>query len=80
MKVTTENRVAFVAAFVDEDDRTISINNPRTGLTKADFDNISAKAVNVLIGDKYAAKFSRIKSARYITGTITNYEAGELNA
>lgn len=70
-KTTQNNELKLLAAFSDEDDRTISLSNPKTGLTKEQIDAVGVKALNVLIGDKYGAQFTRFKSARYVDTTIT---------
>lgn len=73
-KITTTNQLKLLAGFVDEDDRTISIDNPKEGLTWDDISNLADKSANVLIGDKYQAKFSRFKQAQYVETTITELE------
>ena len=72
--IKSSYQVKLIAGFVDEDDRTIAIDNPRDNLTWNDIENIEIKAANVLIGDKASAKFSRIKSAKYVDTTITEIE------
>ena len=67
--VNTFSELKLLAAFADEDDRTLTITNPRDNLNKSDIDNVGNKAVNVLIGDKYGADFTRFKSAYYRNGT-----------
>lgn len=70
--ISTFNNLKMVAAFSDEDDRTITLPNPKPSLTKSEIDAVGALAVGVLIGDKYGAAFTRIKTASYVEGTITN--------
>lgn len=67
--ITTNSRLAILAGFVDEDDRTITVPNPRDNLTEADITALNDKAANVLIGDKYGAQFSAIKKATRIDTT-----------
>lgn len=70
-KISTFNQLKLLAGFADEDDRTITVENPRSNLTKADFNNLTTASQNVIIGDKYGATFTRYKSARYVQGTTT---------
>lgn len=70
-KMTTVYNLKLLAGFADEDDRIITLPNPKSNLTKADIDAVGTKAANVLIGDKYGAAFTRFKSARIVEGTIT---------
>lgn len=72
--VTTFDQLKILAGFVDEDDRTLTINNPRSNLTEADVRAIEPLAAPVLIGDKYGATFSRFKSATKVRGTKTKLD------
>lgn len=63
---TTTDNVRLVAGFVDGDERTIRMPNPRTGITKADIQALDSLATGVLIGDKYSSDFSGFKAASYI--------------
>ena len=72
--ITTKNQLKLLAGFVDEDDRTITLDDPRENLTWSDIQNLAEKSTNVLIGDKYQAKFSRFKDAKYVDTTITEIE------
>ena len=60
---TTTKSLTIVAEFDDGDDRSISIDNPRNGITWADVQNLSQYAQNVLVGDKTGSPFNRIKAA-----------------
>lgn len=71
--VSTTKRLALLAGFVDEDDRTISVPNPRSDVTAADIVNLNARAQNVLIGDKFGAQFSAFKKATKYTTTRTKH-------
>jgi len=62
-KITNSSTLKLLAGFVDEDDRTIRLPNPRSNLTAADITALNALATPVLIGDKYGATFSRFKIA-----------------
>ena len=69
--VKTTNQIKLLAAFSDEDDRTITVNNGRSNVTAAEVLALAALATPVLIGDKYGADFTRFKSATYVTRTET---------
>lgn len=73
LTTTVTKRLAILAGFVDEDDRTITVPNPRDNITEADIVALNAKAANVLIGDRYGAQFSSIKKATAYTTTRTKY-------
>ena len=62
-KITNSTTLKLLAGFVDEDDRTIRLSNPRSNLTAADINALNELATPVLIGDKYGATFSRFKTA-----------------
>lgn len=64
----------LVAGFTDGDERTISLDNPRQGLTSADIRAIDSLAAGVLIGDKYQAPFQTFKDAGYQRTTVTNLD------
>lgn len=70
--IQTYSRLKLLAGFADEDDRTITIDNPREGLTQSNIQALEPAAAKILIGDKYGADFSRFKSAAYVRGTTTN--------
>lgn len=72
IKNTTE--VKLLAAFTDEDDRTITIPDPKANITEQEITNLQTLAANVLIGDKYGAQFTRFKEAYYIYKTTTDYD------
>ena len=71
-----ESKLVLLAGFVDEDDRSISLQNPVSGLTQASIESALNPYAHVLIGDKYQAQFSRFKSARYVTTVTTKYDLG----
>lgn len=64
----------LLAGFADEDDRTITVNNPRSGITAADINALAELATPVLIGDKFGAAFTRFKSATYVTKAETTLD------
>ena len=68
---TTYSRLKLQAAFSDEDDRTLTLENPKNDITEAQVHALESAAANVLIGDKYGADFTRFKSAAYVNGTTT---------
>ena len=72
--VKQSRELKLLAGFADEDDRTITVNNPKTGLTAAQINAVGELAAGVLIGDKYGAAFTRFKEANYVEGTTTTYD------
>lgn len=72
--VSESTKLVLLAGFVDEDDRSISLQNPIAELTEAQVESALNPYAHVLIGDKYGAAFSRFKSARYVKTTITKFE------
>ena len=72
--IKTTNQLKILVGFTDEDDRTITIDDPKDNLTWSQVETLETKSANVLIGDKYAAKFSRFKEAYYLNTTTTNLD------
>jgi len=72
--VKTTNSLKLLAAFSDEDDRTITVNNGRSNVTAAEVFTLATLALPVLIGDKYGAAFTRFKSATYVSKTETTLD------
>lgn len=72
--IKTTNQLKILAGFADEDDRTITLDEPKENLTWSNIETLQNAAINVLIGDKFAAKFTRFKSAKYIESTITEVD------
>lgn len=70
-KITKQ--LKLLAGFADEDDRTITIDNPKLNLTWADIEAFEA-ASHVLIGDKFGAAFTRYKEAKYVDTTLTTID------
>ena len=70
-KISTFKQVKLVAAFADEDDRTITLDNPVDNLTEQDIRALEPAAAKVIIGDKYGATFTRFKTAYYHNQTNT---------
>lgn len=73
-KTTQYNHLKLLAGFADEDDRTITLLNPKPNLTKEQINAVGEKAIGILIGDKYAAAFTRFKEASYVTGVTTTLD------
>jgi len=73
-KVSTYRQLKLVAGFVDEDDRTIRIDNPKQIVTSTEVNALNELAAPVLIGDKYQAAFSRFKSAKIVEGVHTELD------
>lgn len=69
--VKTSRTLQLVAEFVDGDDRTISVDNPISGLTAERINALNAYASGVLIGDKEQSAFQRFKSAKTKTISTT---------
>ena len=68
---TNSYQLKLLAGFADEDDRTITFDDPKPNLTMAQISALDSLAAGVLIGDKYAAQFTRFKEAKYVQSTIT---------
>ena len=66
-KTKYTKQLRLVAQFADEDDRTISLDDPKSTLTGA---QIKAVSGSVLIGDKAAAAFTKWKSAHVLEQTV----------
>lgn len=73
-KISTYSRLKLLAAFSDEDDRTLTLDNPVDGISESQIHALEPAAAKVLIGDKYGADFTRFKSAAYVKGTTTTME------
>lgn len=72
--IKSTNQLKLLAGFADEDDRTITLDEPKENLSWSDIAEVQDKALNVLIGDKFSAKFTRFKSAKYVETTITEVD------
>ena len=72
--VTSSSILSIVAEFTDGDDRTISMPNPKAGLSWADVEVLNSSASNVLIGDRAQANFYRIKDAKVKETTTIHYD------
>lgn len=73
-KIVSSSELKMVAAFDDEDDRTLTLSDPASGITESQIRGIETSAAKVLIGDKAAANFSRFKSAKTRTVSTTYFD------
>lgn len=71
--ITNTHELKLLAAFADEDDRTITIPNPKANLTKTQIEAFAEVAAPVIIGDKYGATFTRFKKAYYFDKTTVTH-------
>lgn len=57
--------------FVDGDDRSLTIRNPKSNITSSEIGELQTflQTTNVIIGDKAAGTFGRIRKAARITQT-----------
>lgn len=72
--IKTTSTLSIVAEFKDGDDRTITLDNPRGGLSAADINALNEPAAAVLVGDKDKADFLRFKSAKRKTTTVKHLD------
>lgn len=72
--VKSTSSLKLLAAFADEDDRTITVNNPQPNITAGQIHSLASLAENVIIGDKYGAEFTRFKSATYVDKVVTEVD------
>ena len=75
-KVVTKNELSLVAKFVDNDTRTLAIDNPKSGLTQADikaFETV-CKTTNAIIGDKGSADFHSFITAKTKSTKKTEFD------
>lgn len=74
--VKQSSNITLVLAFKDEDDRTITLDNPKASVSVADVLAIEdyIKSNNVFVGDKAGADFRRIKAAKTVTNVSTIYD------
>ena len=74
----TKSELKMEFKFADNDTRTISLDNPRSGLTKEDILGVVPKAVGVIIGDKAGAAAVGINTAFVSRQTITTLDIGNV--
>lgn len=78
----SKNTLQIVVGFADDDDRTFTVENPAPSIAAGD--SAAAAAVQdlsdyirqnqIILGDKNQAAFTRIKSAKVISGTTTYFD------
>lgn len=64
----------LVAGFTDGDERTISIDNPKSGLTSDQIRALDSLAAGVIIGDKFGAPFQTFKDAGYQRSVVVSLD------
>ena len=69
--INSYRQLKVVAAFADEDDRTLTFDNPIDNLTEQQIKALEPLAAKVIIGDKFGATFTRFKTASYHNQTNT---------
>ena len=70
-RVKQARELKIVARFVDGDDRTIAIPDPKADIDEAQVRAFGTASAKVLEGDKTAAAFKDIKSAKIFETTTT---------
>ena len=75
-KVTQVSELKIDMKFTDNDTRVLAVDSPKTGLTAAQINAVSAigKTTQVLLGDKSGANFLQFTGARTIRKTTTNLD------
>ena len=73
-KVTAFDELVFDFAFVDGDERTQKLKNPRDNITVSEITELQTfcQTNNALVGDKIGATFGRIKRVARRRGTQTD--------
>ena len=74
--IKSSNELKLEAGFYDNDTRTITLDNPKTGLTKADIVAVGTLAASTqpIIGDKGSAAFVKFNSAKILEKTVTQLD------
>lgn len=74
--VKSSNELKLEFGFYDNDTRTVTLENPRNDLTKADILDVAnfAKSTNPIIGDKGGAHVVGINSAKIFEKTVTQLD------
>lgn len=67
--VSTSESLKIDNYFVDGDTRTITLKNPRGGISTADIEDLQSfmRTNNVIVGDKMAGTFGKISSVTRVT-------------
>lgn len=70
--IKTSKQLKLVAGFNDGDDRTISIDAPRSDITAEEIQALPAESA--IVGDKAGAAFKEWKSAAIVETTVTTLD------
>lgn len=78
----TTSAVKLEFKFSDNDTRTVSMDNPRAGLSKADILNVAdiATLTGAIVGDKTGAAVVGINSAYTENTTVTTLDLGGISS
>ncbi len=76
--VKNKDTLNFVMDFVDGDNRTLTVDNPKATITGAQVKSFGnyIKNNSVVLGDKAGAAFSKISSAKVVHATTTYFDLG----
>lgn len=71
--VSTSKSLVLEVVFVDGDTRTLNFKNPRSDISANEISSLSnyMKTTNIILGDKYAADFWKIRKAKVRQSTTT---------
>lgn len=74
--IKSSNELKLEAGFYDNDTRMITLDNPKSGLTKADITAVGTLAASTqpIIGDKGSAAFVKFNSAKILEKTVTQLD------
>lgn len=74
--ISTEKTMRLDCLFIDGDTRAITLKNPISNPTTAQFNELNTfmQQKNIIIGDRYGGRFGRIKKA-----TVTTKETSTLD-
>lgn len=70
----TTKQLILVAGFADGDDRTISLDNPKSDITAEQINALKDRGIITIVGDKNRAKFTGWKDARLVESTVTTLD------
>ena len=68
-KVKTTKQLKLVVGFEDGDDRTISMENPKSDITAEQINALKTNAIAVLLGDKAGATCTGWRDAKVVEAT-----------
>ena len=65
----TTSSLSILCVFVDEDTRSITLKDPKASITSAEITTLNnfMQRNNIIVGDKEAATFGRIKTVTRVT-------------